>query len=88
MTILKRMLVFNKPIEEVECMQCKGSGKVRTSPTSSATGLYLVLLGTGLFMTLLDVITKQRMGDAILFSFFFILAALTLMEIKEQNARV
>ena len=87
MTILNKFLTFNKQIEEVECTQCRGSGKYKTSPINIYTALYLVFLGTVIFIYLINMATKQRISDVVGFGFFFVLAALTLMEVKEQNVR-
>ena len=88
MTILRKFLIFNKPIEEIECQQCRGSGKWKTSPTGTYTGIYLFFLGMGIIVFMLNVATKQRISDVVGFGIFLILAALTLIEIKEQNARI
>lgn len=88
MTILKKLLIFNNPIEELDCPQCRGSGKIKTSPMSNSSTLFIVGLCIGLFVFLMNIGAKQRITDVIGFGFFFILTIITLMEIKEQNARI
>ena len=88
MTILKKILIFNKPVEELECDCCRGSGKKKTSPIHPATGMFGTFIGFGLVIYLMHTITKQTPIDFLMFGLFFILAIIALMELKEQNARI
>lgn len=84
MTILSKILVFNKPISEQNCITCSGSGRVKTSSISVGTQIFCFFVVFGIFASFMDVITDRDNISFTLLIICSILAIVTLREYKQQ----
>ena len=85
MTILKKILRFNQPIKEVDCIQCKGIGKIKTPRISTISFLWSTTVGFMAAYSILKLISKPNLISLTLSIIFFVLSILTILEYNQQT---
>jgi uncharacterized membrane protein len=59
MTFLKNVVSFNIPVKELDCCQCKGTGKFKTQKYNGATMLFMTMVGLIWAFSFMTVFTKE-----------------------------
>jgi len=87
MTILKHIVSFNIPVRELECCQCKGTGKFKTQKTNGATVSFSIGVGAMWFFSFMNVVsmTPNYYISLPLFIISTIFGVMLLVEYKQQK---
>jgi Na+/glutamate symporter len=89
MTILNRLLTFNKPQKQVPCCQCGGTGKVKTMKTEQSTNIFCFFVCGVIVASALSLGTTKRLWIMLpLFLISSIVGIMILAEYKEQRKGV
>lgn len=85
MTFLKHILTFNLPEREVDCIQCRGTGKCKSQRTTGLTQMFFVGITITWIFSGMNMVVGPNKFNISLFIISTILFVLIMYEYKKQR---